>query len=225
MDLAVTLRFDKLIILIGSGDGTFKLAEAYLASGLPARLVVGDYNRDNNQDLAIVFNGVKTNFIRIYEGNGDGTFQPPKKIIGGHQSAFIAQGDMNNDGVLDLIISSPATDSLTLFLGDGKGSFERLDDFAAEKAPGYIVPGEFTGDKIMDLAVSNRRDGSISILQGRGNGTFIFPHFNYPVGRNPRAIAGADFNRDGLTDLAVLLYGSSSLEIFMRTINSSRITS
>jgi len=111
------------------------------------------------------------------------------------------------------------------FLGDGKGFFQRMEDFAAEKGPGYIVPGEFTGDKVMDLAISNQRDGSISILQGRGDGSFIFPHFNYPVGRNPRAMAGADFNKDGLTDLAVLLYDSASLEIFMRKIDSARIAS
>ena len=40
-DLAVTLRFDKLVILLGVGDGTFKVAEAYKASGTPASLVVG----------------------------------------------------------------------------------------------------------------------------------------------------------------------------------------
>ena len=224
-DLAVTLRFDKLIILLGNGDGTFKLAEAYKASGLPARLVVGDYNSDQHLDLAIAFNGVKTKFIRIYNGRGDGTFEPPQRITGGNQSGFIAQGDMNVDGHPDLIISSTMAESLTLFLGDGKGGFERLQDFAAEKGPTHIVAGEFTGDKIPDLIVANRRDGTISLLPGRGDGTFVFPHYNYPVGRHPRAIAASDFNRDGLTDLAILLYDSAVLEILMQKIDTSRIAS
>ena len=132
---------------------------------------------------------------------------------------------MNGDGHLDLIISSPTADSLTLFLGDGKGDFKRQEDFAAEKGPGYIVSGEFTGDRIPDLIVGNVRDGDISLLQGRGDGSFIFPHFNYPVGRQPRAIVGADFNKDGLEDLAVLLYGSATLQIFMRKIDIGRIES
>lgn len=224
-DLAVTLRFDKLIIYLGNGDGTFKQAEAYIAPGTPARLVTGDYNGDKNLDLAIAFNSMNINFIRVYEGNGDGTFQPPKKIFGGKQAGFITQSDMNGDGHLDLIISSALADSLTLFLGDGKGGFKRQEDFAAEKGPGYIVPGEFTGDRILDLIVSNVRDGDISLLQGRGNGSFIFPHFNYPVGRQPRSIAGADFNKDGLKDLAVLLYDSATLQIFMRNIDNPRIES
>ncbi|MFQ5450900.1 MAG: FG-GAP repeat domain-containing protein [Nitrospinaceae bacterium] len=219
IDLAVTLRFDKMIILLGVGDGTFKLAEAYKASGTPANMAAGDYNGDHNLDLAIAFNAMKVNFIRIFFGNGDGTFQNPKQVKGGHQSSFITQYDINKDGVLDLITSSTMKDSVTLYLGNGKGSFRAVQDVAGEKGPEHIVAGEFTSDRIPDLVVCNRRDNSISILEGKGDGTFVWPHFNYPVGRNPRAITGADFNRDGLTDLAILLYDSQMLEVLMRKID------
>jgi len=218
IDLAVTLRFHKLIILLGVGNGTFKLAEAYKASGTPANLVAGDYNNDKNLDIAIAFNAVKVNFIRLYHGNGDGTFQNPVRIPGGHQSSFITDYDMNQDGILDLIGSSTIMDSVTLYLGDGKGSFRAIEDSAGEKGPEHLFPGEFTGDKSPDLAVCNRRDGSISILEGKGDGTFVFPHFNYPVGRNTRALTGADFNQDGLTDLAVLLYDAQVVEVLLRKI-------
>ena len=216
IDLAVTLRFDKMIILLGAGDGTFKLAVAYKAPGTPANLVTGDFNRDKNLDIAIAFNAVDVDFIRVFPGNGDGTFQSPVKIQGGHQSSFIASHDMNNDGNMDLITTSTMRDSVTLFLGDGKGSFKAAQDFAGEKGPEHVFAGEFIGGPAPDLVVCNRRDNSISVIEGRGDGTFVFPHFNYPVGRNPRAITGADFNRDGLTDLAILLYDSQLLEIFLR---------
>jgi len=215
-DLAVTLRFDKLVILLGVGDGSFKPAEAYRASGTPAHMVVGDYNGDGNIDIAVAFNAVRVHAIKIFYGNGDGTLQNPQRFAGGHQSAFITQFDMNRDGAADLIISSPQADSLTLFLGDGKGGFTAQPDLAGEKSPGYIVAGDFSGDRVPDLVVCNRRDGSISVLEGKGDGRFGFPHFNYPVGRNPRALAGADFNNDGLQDLAVILYDSPLLEILMR---------
>jgi len=218
IDLAVTLRFHKLIILLGVGDGTFKLAEAYKASGTPANLVAGDYNNDHNLDIAIAFNAVRVNFIRMYHGNGDGTFQNPVRIPGGHQSSFITSFDMNRDGLLDLISSSTMMDSVTLYLGDGNGSFRAVGDFAGEKGPEHLFPGEFIGDKSPDLVVCNRRDGSVSILEGKGDGTFLFPHFNYPVGRNPRGLTGADFNQDGLTDLAVLLYDAQVVEILLRKI-------
>jgi hypothetical protein len=137
-------------------------------------------------------------------------------VLGGKQSALITQYDINNDGRDDLITSSTMNDVIKIFLNNGGNGFISLEDAAAEKGPEYIVPGDFTGDNIPDLAVANRRDASISILQGRGDGTFIFPHFNYPVGANARAMVGADFNDDGLTDLALLIYDKQMLEIILR---------
>ncbi|KMP11323.1 hypothetical protein UR09_03475 [Candidatus Nitromaritima sp. SCGC AAA799-A02] len=220
LDLAVTLRFDKLVILLGIGDGTFKPAEAYQASGTPAYMTAGDFNGDNNLDLAVAFNAVQVNFIRIFHGNGDGTLKNPVRVAGGGQSSFITQYDINQDGKNDLLSSSTMKDVIKIFINQGKGTFTALADAAAEKGPEYIVPGNFTGDRIPDLAVANRRDASISVLQGRGDGTFIFPHFNYPVGANPRAMTGADFNDDGLTDLALLLYDRQRLEILLRKFGS-----
>lgn len=216
LDLAVTLRFDKLVILLGVGDGSFKIGQIYKASGTPAYMTVGDFDNDKNLDIAVAFNAVRVNFIRIFFGNGDGTFKNPVKVQGGKQSSFITQYDINNDGINDLLTSSTMNDVIKLFINNGKGEFSSIEDVAAEKGPQYIVPGDFTGDHIPDLAIANRRDASVSILQGRGDGTFIFPHFNYPVGASPRAMIGEDFNDDGLTDLAILLYDSQRLEIILR---------
>jgi len=220
LDFAVTLRFNKLVIFLGIGDGTFKMGEVYKASGTPAYMTVGDFDSDSNLDIAVAFNGVEVNFIRVFYGNGDGTFKSPIKVLGGKQSAFITQHDINNDGKKDLLTSSSMNDVIKVFLNNGKSGFISIEDAAAEKGPEYIVAGDFTGDNITDLAVANRRDASISILQGRGDGTFIFPHFNYPVGANARAMIGEDFNDDGLTDLALLIYDRQMLEIILRK-NSS----
>ena len=218
-DLAVTLRFNKLIILLGVGDGTFKLAEAYQVGPTPAYITIEDYNSDGNDDIAIALNGLKVKHIKMLFGNGDGTFLPPKKITGGNQSSFIVNHDMNLDGKTDLIASSPMRDSLSIYVGDGTGEFSKLEDFAGEKGPHNIVAGDLTGDKVPDIVVCNRRGGSISVIPGRGDGTFIYPHFNYVVGSQPRSITGADFNRDGMMDIAVVLYQKQILEVFLRKAN------
>jgi len=219
IDLAVTLRFNKLIILLGVGDGTFKLAEAYQAGPTPAYITIDDYNSDGNQDIAMALNADKVRHAKLFLGNGDGTFMSPKKITGGNQSSFIVHHDMNLDGNVDLIASSPMKDSLSIYMGDGKGEFSKLADFAGEKGPHNIVAGDFTGDKIPDIVVCNRRGGSISVIPGRGDGTFIYPHYNYVVGSQPRSIAGADFNHDGMMDIAVVLYQKQILEVFLRKAN------
>jgi len=215
-DLAVTLRFNKLIILLGVGDGTFKVAEAYQASPTPAHITISDYNSDGNQDIALALNAVKTRFLKMFYGNGDGTFQPPKLLEGGSQSSFLIHHDMNMDGKLDLLSSSPMKDSLSIFIGDGKGTFTKMQDFAGEKGPHNIVVGDFTDDRVPDIVVCNRRGASISVIQGNGDGTFVYPHYNYSVGSQPRSITGADFNRDGMMDVAVVLYQKQILEVFLR---------
>ena len=220
LDLAITLRFDKLVVFLGMGDGSFKMGEVYKASGTPAYMTVGDFDNDKNLDIAVAFNAVQVNFLRVFYGNGDGTFKNPIKILGGKQSSFITQHDINNDGKNDLLTSSSMHDVIKIFLNNEKSGFIPTEDTAAEKGPEYIVPGDFNGDNIPDLAVANRRDASISILQGRGDGTFIFPHFNYPVGANARAMIGEDFNDDGLTDLALLIYDRQMMEVILRK-NSS----
>ena len=217
IDLAVTLRFNKLMIFLGIGDGTFKIGEVYKATGTPADLVVGNFNNDKNPDISIASNAVKANYIKLFYGNGDGTFQNPQKIIGGGQSNFITKYDVNDDNIQDLLTINPLADSVTLFIGQKEGGFSVQPNLAGEKGPQYVVSNEFTGDRAIDLVISNRRDNSISILEGRGDGSFVFPHYNYPVGPDPRAMAAADFNNDGLTDLAIILHQRKLVEILMRS--------
>ena len=76
--------------------------------------------------------------------------------------------------------------------------------------------GEFIGDKITDIVFCNRRSASISFIQRNGDGSFVYPHYNYAVGSQPRSITGADFNRDGMMDIAVVLYQKKLLEVFLR---------
>jgi hypothetical protein len=179
-------------------------------------LTVSDYNGDGNQDIALVLNAVNVRYLKMFYGNGDGTFLAPELVKGGSQSSFLTHYDMNMDGHLDLLTSSPMKDSLSIFMGNGKGEFTKLQDFAGEKGPHNIVVGDFTGDKVPDIVVCNRRGGSISIIPGNGDGSFVYPHYNYVVGSQPRSIAGADFNGDGMMDIAVVLYQKQILEVFLR---------
>src|SRR5206468_959328 len=89
-----------------------------------------------------------------------------------------------------------------------------------------LAVGDFNSDGILDVAVANSDflsssggASSVSILLGNGSGgvgtgTFGSP-VNYPADNRPVAIAAADFNRDGIVDLAVANWGSDDVSILL----------
>jgi hypothetical protein len=67
------------------------------------------------------------------------------------------------------------------------------------------VVADFNHDGILDMAVSDWHAGTVVVLLGAGNGSFR-SEWSFPLrmpGTTPH-IAAADFNGDGIPDLAVV---------------------
>ena len=88
-----------------------------------------------------------------------------------------------------------------------------------------LVVGNFTGsglDPQNDLAVVNQAAHSFTILEADGNGGFANPQLSFAtstseggaINERPDAIVAGDFNRDGRTDLAVLMEDTGQVWIF-----------
>jgi hypothetical protein len=93
----------------------------------------------------------------------------------------------------------------------------------AGRAPGPLVYGDFNNDGLPDLAVVNTGDSTVSVyLNNADNPGQFLPAQIFDVGPNPAAIVAADFNADGILDLAVangdstitLLFGTDSAKLF-----------
>src|SRR5579863_8949368 len=95
-------------------------------------------------------------------------------------------------------------------------SFSAPKTYSAAPGARAIAAADLNQDGILDLVVANSNStttpGSISILLGRGNGTF-HRTVDYPMGVEPSAVAVADFDGDGVPDLAVANYFSSTISI------------
>jgi RHS repeat-associated protein len=229
-DLAVADSIDKIAILLGNGDGTFRPAGTFPAGSRPSIcdrcLAVGDFNRDGKPDLVIGLSLGAPSFqmgVSVLLGNGDGTFQPPRLITIAEQGqgTSIAVGDFNGDGKPDLAVASATSTDLFILLGDGNGGFvlpPRRLSLGAGAAASAVAVGDFNGDGKEDLAVTTGAS-TVVIFIGNGDGTFQLPGRSFPLVPLPggvsvsRSIQVGDFNGDGRLDLAVL--NRSGVSIFL----------
>src|SRR6267142_776168 len=102
--------------------------------------------------------------------------------------------DLNADGRKDLL-----SDSLLAYLGDGSGTFTALPYFPISRIGKALA--DFDGDGILDLT------DALTTYRGRGDGRFE-PAPALPFGE---FVVSADFNEDGLPDLATTTLNVRSL--------------
>jgi hypothetical protein len=229
IDLAVANETANTIsILLGNGDGTFQAKTDIAAGNGPVSVLAKNFHDLNGLgalDLAVANQNDDT--ILIYEGNGDGTFQKPSviQLPSGFGPAAMAAADFNGDGHTDLVVADEGNATVSVFLGNGDGTFGARTDYTTGSSPVWVSTADFNGDSVLDLAVANKGSNTVSILLGNtntavagatavGNGTFGAQAI-YPAGTSPTSIAVADFNIDGLPDLAVTSQGDNAISLLL----------
>jgi hypothetical protein len=209
-----------LTVLLGNGSGGFAAATGSpFAVGAHADSVaVGDFNGDGIQDLAVA-NGLD-NSATVLLGNGSGGFATASgsPFAAGTYPLSVAVGDFNGDGIQDLAVASQSSGNVTVLLGNGSGGFAPApgSPFAVQGNPGSVAVGDFNGDGIQDLATANQNADTLTVLLGNGSGGFsAIPDSPLAAGTLPGAIVVADFNGDGIEDLAVSNYASGNVTVLL----------
>jgi uncharacterized protein (TIGR03437 family) len=169
-------------------------------------LAIGDFNGDGNADTAaITVSGIQVNLRR-----GDGSVLSTSNYSVNGVGSSIVAGDFNGDGILDLAVTqNDSSGNIVVQLGKGDGTFGAASKFPAGSFAFYLASGDFNRDGRLDLAVTNINTsfgssvttGTIAVLIGNGSGGFA-PAVNYNAGTAPATILAADFDGDGILDLA-----------------------
>ena len=162
--------------------------------------------------------------MSVFLGTGGGSFEYAAKIQAidaypGYPWA-LAAGDLNGDGIPDLVVTFPtsafgAKFEPTILLGDGAGTggFGTPTVLSAGLTPYAVAIADFNLDGIPDLVLADGETNNVAILLGLGSGQFSSPA-SYSTGGGagsglPVSVAVADFNSDGLPDVAVANQGGS----------------
>ena len=188
---------------------------SYLFDSEPAYAsAMSDFDNDGHMDLVIVGEGTYgvpgTARLEVHLGDGSGGFMTLPASFIQNDSSNLSVADFDRDGNLDLAAGYYEPYLFTVFRGDGLGAFDGGISYPVNG--GFLGAGDLDGDAILDVIV--RLEGglydALQIYRGLPAGGFELGQ-RLDGGRNPAGIVLADWNEDGIVDLAVTQIVSSVL--------------
>jgi hypothetical protein len=123
-------------------------------------------------------------------------------VSGDLDTYSIANGDFNNDGILDLVTIN--TNTLSFYAGAGSGAFAAPISQTIPESLGQVFAADVNGNGKLDLVIGGSNSAQntvITILLGNGDGTFK-QGTNVRVSGSAEFITMADFNGDHIPDIA-----------------------
>ncbi len=187
-----------------------------VSHGLDPLLVV-DLNVDGKLDVAVAEPGG----VRIFPGNGDGTFAAAYKVAtAGAINIAASNFDANKSPDLAVIsaISCPdylCPNYLNLYLNDGHGNFTYKSRTQIDGGT-EIGATDLNGDGKMDIVglEGSRNFGRLSYLLGHNDGTFS-AQVNLPPPEAAEGLVLRDMNLDGRHDILYGVFIGGGTEILL----------
>ncbi|HYT89645.1 MAG TPA: VCBS repeat-containing protein [Gemmataceae bacterium] len=178
-----------------------------LASGALIKSTA-DFNGDGKADLVSTSAAYYSSGVTVQYGNGNGTLQAPRTYLTASTPVDETVGDFNGDGKADLAVAQ-SNYSVGVLLGNGDGTFAAPVSYSVGTTVLDISKADFNGHTITDLV--ERTGAGFAVELGNGDGTFT-PASLVTAGTGNNLLA-ADFNGDGVTDVAVA--GAGNIAVSM----------
>jgi len=199
-----------LAILLGDGKGGVSSTAFIPLEKTPQSVLVHDFNKDHKLD--IVVSSFAKGDVSEFLGNGDGSFQPARVFHVGPHADAMRVADFNADGHDDLLVINGTLNTVTILFGNGSGNFGPATSAPSGRTVAALATGDFNHDGKTDYITANFDSNTVSVVLGKGNGKFLDIGHGLPLGTDfPNQTIVADFNGDGLPDLALADTGSNTV--------------
>lgn len=208
---------------------TTKTDIAITASAGAMFMIAADLNNDGKQDLITAnqnLNGISILLNTTVINSSTPSFSAQVDFATGTAPHSVSAGDVNGDGLLDLVAVNTTSATASVFLntttpGAATPTLSAKTDFATGTNPYSVVLKDMNGDGKLDMVCANQLAATIGVFintttTGASTPTFTaMTAFTTPAG--PTHLAVADFNGDGLPDVAVPNSTAASVSVFFNT--------
>lgn len=168
----------------------------------PQGTVAADFDRDGSPDVVIVDPNSRS--LIFLKNRGDGSFDSGVRILVDKQISSVASADFNRDGRLDLVGATGT--EVVVMLGAGDGTFAVSEIFSANTAAQIqAIAFDADRDQLPDIVMVSH--GGVRVFLGQGDGTFLAGPFTNLL-REAAALTEANFDTDGVPDLAIVDFGT-----------------
>jgi FG-GAP-like repeat len=198
-----------------AGAFGFAPINSWATAAGPFSVAAGDLNKDGKLDLAVGCGDASAVVALINSGTGDMTPRPG--VAAGQVPTAVAIADVTGDGAGDVATAADASGDVVMLTGDGKGGFLRADPYPVGPHTSGVAIADLDGDGKPDFAAASQdnpnANGSITIFLNNGNN--FQRGGNYPVGKQPRSVAIADFDGDTRPDVVVANTAANSVSVLL----------
>lgn len=200
------IAMDGTWLKVFKNNGGTSIASPFMISnsGGGRNVDFGDFNSDGFTDIC--YGIASTNSVCTIINNGGTSFNAPTifNICNSGSMEKVTTCDYNKDGKTDIFSCQGSCTGVNIVVsvlrGNGNNTFNAPISFTAMGDPQDIINGDINNDTYPDIICGGLLYGSVNILVNNKLGGFN--NYNIKAAAAPKHCTLADFNNDGMLDLA-----------------------